>query len=156
MATEEVYSLLLPLEGTRLLLPNAIVAEVVGFSEPQPLTGDHPEWLLGEITWQGQQVPVISFEAMRSGGRPAELNPRARVAILNCIMGASDLVSVGVVTEGHPHLVRVDSHILTYDDRQQPEPDTAVLARVFIANAEALIPNLEFIETRLADIFEAA
>jgi len=156
MATEEVYSLLLPLEGTRLLLPNAIVAEVVGFSQPRPLQGRQPDWVLGEITWQEQQVPVISFEGMRRGGRPSELNPRARVAILNCITGASDLVSVGVVTEGHPHLVRVDPTIITFDDRQQPEPDTPVLCRVFIANAEALIPNMEFIEKELAELFEAA
>ncbi len=156
MAIEEVYSLLLPLDGTRLLLPNAIVAEVVGFSQPRPLQGKQPDWLLGEMTWQDKQVPVISFEGMRRGGRPAELNPRARVAILNCIMGASDLVSLGVVTEGHPHLVRVDATILTHDDRQEPEADSPVLCRVFIANAEALIPNMEFIEKTLAELLEAA
>lgn len=156
MAAEEVYSLLLPLAGTRLLVPNAVVAEVVGFSGANSDSEDGPSWLLGEITWQGKQVPVLSFEAMREGGRPAALNPRARVAILNCIMGASDLVSLGIVTEGHPHLVRVDRGILTFDDRQEPESDSPVLCRVFIANAEALIPNLEFIEKELAERIEAA
>ena len=147
MATEELYALLLPLEGTRLLLPNAVIAEVVSYTSPQPAGGDR-EWFLGEVHWQGQQVPLVSFEALCGRAVPA-VTPRARVAILYAITGATDDNYIGIVTEGHPHLVRLQRDILVHE-RSDKDPDSPILSRVRIANAEALIPNVEMIENAVA------
>ena len=45
-ATEELYSLLIPLADDRLIVPRACVAEVVRFSRPEHEAGAH-DWMIG-------------------------------------------------------------------------------------------------------------
>ena len=68
-----VHCLIVPIEKTHIVLPNSLVAEVVKFSEPEPINGS-PDWLLGHITWQNSRVPVCSQACWRSrvsSGTPA-------------------------------------------------------------------------------------
>ena len=58
---EELYSLLVPLAEDRLIVPRACVAEVVRFSKPDKESGAH-DWMLGVISWNGRELPVVSFE----------------------------------------------------------------------------------------------
>src|ERR1017187_3177043 len=58
---QEVYSLLIPLVDGRLIIPRACVAEVIGFHTPSEMTGA-PPWYIGTVTWNGRQVPLVSFE----------------------------------------------------------------------------------------------
>ena len=60
---EEVYSLLIPFAGGKLILPRVSVAEVTGFLRPKPVRGA-PDWLIGLISWQGQDIPLVSFEGL--------------------------------------------------------------------------------------------
>ena len=53
----EIYGLLVPLNGERLLVPRGCVAEVVGYQPPQEMTGA-PPWYLGVIGWNGRKVPL--------------------------------------------------------------------------------------------------
>ena len=39
-------------------LPNVAVAEVVAYRAPDEVEGG-PEWLLGKLSWRGQEVPVV-------------------------------------------------------------------------------------------------
>jgi chemotaxis signal transduction protein len=59
--TEELYSLLIPLAEDRLIVPRACVAEVVRFSKPDKAPGAH-FWMLGNVSWNGRPLPVVSFE----------------------------------------------------------------------------------------------
>ncbi|HEX6260022.1 MAG TPA: chemotaxis protein CheW, partial [Woeseiaceae bacterium] len=59
--TEELYSLLVPLAGDRLIVPRACVAEVVRFTKPEQSPGSET-WMLGTVNWNGRALPVISFE----------------------------------------------------------------------------------------------
>ena len=74
-ANDELYSLLVPLNQERLILPRACVAEVVRYA-PLPVDEAAPAWFKGAIAWNGRQVPVISFEELAGlasaepGGRP--------------------------------------------------------------------------------------
>ena len=58
---EELYSLLVPLSEDRLIVPRACVAEVVRFSEPRVQEGAH-NWMLGTVSWNGRELPVVSYE----------------------------------------------------------------------------------------------
>ena len=60
-AAEELYSLLVPLSEDRLIVPRACVAEVVRFSKPDHEAGAH-NWMLGTVSWNGRELPVVSFE----------------------------------------------------------------------------------------------
>ena len=57
----ELYSLLIPLLGERLIVPRASVAEVISYQAPEEMAGA-PAWYLGTISWNGRDVPVVSFE----------------------------------------------------------------------------------------------
>ena len=62
-AHDELYSLLVPLNQERLIVPRACVAEVVRYA---PLHADEPvpHWFRGHVAWNGRRVPVISFEEL--------------------------------------------------------------------------------------------
>ncbi len=59
-AAEELYSLLVPLSGDRLIVPRACVAEVVRFSTPEHEAGAR-DWMLGNVNWNGRPLPVVSY-----------------------------------------------------------------------------------------------
>ncbi len=63
-----VRCLALPIAGEQILVPNAVVAEVVAADTVSPLSGD-PEWLLGSLTWRGSVLPLVCMEAAVGGIR---------------------------------------------------------------------------------------
>ena len=54
VAAEEIYSLLIPLELERLLVPRASVAEVIRYAEPSDGNPEH--WLRGFVTWNNLKI----------------------------------------------------------------------------------------------------
>ena len=55
-----IRGVLIQVADARLLLPNATIAEVLSFAEPEPVA-DAPDWLLGRIRWRGWQLPLVAF-----------------------------------------------------------------------------------------------
>ena len=49
---DELYSLLVPLAGERLIVPRACVAEVIGYQAPAEMT-NAPPWYAGLVSWNG-------------------------------------------------------------------------------------------------------
>ena len=58
---EELYSLLVPLNEARLIVPRVCVAEVVRFAVPE-VELDGPPWFRGNMSWNQITVPTICFE----------------------------------------------------------------------------------------------
>lgn len=147
-AIREVYSLLMPIQDGRLVIPRAAVAEVMGYSKPKERPDDAPDFLLGFIEWQEQRIPLVSFEAARGKPMP-EFGRRTRIAVVFGIGGRLNPDVFAVVTQGYPYLVRVNENVL------KPEPieddDALILARVRMANEKPYIPDLEELENRIAD-----
>jgi len=150
----ELYSLLIPLEGERLLVPRVCVAEVIMFSDPErPSEDDHlPSWFLGRVEWGGRRVPVVSFEGI-SGEEPQNRTGRTRIVVFHAI--GEDLKSgyFGMITQGFPQLVRVNRDVLTLESEEQSWPEgQPVLCRTRMINEYPLIPDMERLETMLAEI----
>jgi chemosensory pili system protein ChpC len=146
---DELYSLLVPLNQERLILPRACVAEVVRYAPLQP-DEEVPPWFRGVISWNGRQVPVISFEEL-AGLSPAEPGGRTRVAILNAIGGRLPGGFFGVLTEGFPQLVRVNRDVLQPAARQAWPENGPVICQVRMINEYPLIPDLEVIEDLIVE-----
>ncbi|MCU7844194.1 MAG: chemotaxis protein CheW [Candidatus Thiodiazotropha sp. (ex Monitilora ramsayi)] len=146
----EVRSVLIPLADRQLLLPNAVVAEVLGYQPPEKVDGK-PDWYLGNMAWRGVLIPVISFESMLGG---ADVTPghRGRIAIMNALNGNNRLTHFGVVVQAIPSLVRVTT------DNVLPKPDTSAEESVFIKQvveldlSTAYIPDLDEIERQLVEV----
>lgn len=146
-AMEEVYSLLIPVTGGKIILPRLCVAEVMGYSRPQPLA-DTPAWLLGLVRWQDQDLPLVSFEGL-CGRRIPERANRTRVAVVYAVNTGMEPPAFALMTQGYPYLVRVNASVLSQDTGEPYDAEVPVLARVHMANERPVIPDLEAIEDKL-------
>lgn len=138
----EIPSLMVPLQGRPLLVPNLAVAEIVPFNAPVPVPGK-PQWFLGQIMWRGVKVPVISVVQMR--GEDEDIPPEARIAVFNGLSG--EVPFYGVISHGIPRLVRVRQQDIEPTDGMYTPVDDAFVA---VGGELAIIPNLAQLEALIA------
>lgn len=135
---DEIYAVLIAIEGDTLLLPNAAVNEVLPVAT---LEGVADGAWLGRRTWNNRVLQVLSFEALNNGRVPVG-NRRAR----NVVLHSAGAASYALLAQGYPHLVTLNRSALIPIPLRGTDRPQAVLSRVRIANTEALIPNLEALE----------
>jgi chemosensory pili system protein ChpC len=146
---QEVYSLLIPFAGGKMILPRVSITEVTGFLRPKAVR-NAPDWLMGLISWNGQEIPLISFEGLCGRKVPERAN-RTRIAVAHAIGEQINPALFAILTQGYPYLVRVNPMVLSVD----PENDLSegpVLNRVRMANERPYIPDLEAIEEKLLEV----
>ncbi len=145
----EIRCMLIPLHGDRLLLPNASVAEVIGYREPDRVDIDE-SWLKGKVNWHQRELPVIDFERMI--GRP-DLAPGIRQRITVCY--APDPKAkwplFGIVAQGIPRLLRVSEQVID-SATEGPQGDSAIEMRVWVGGEPFMVPDLGFLQRRLAPV----
>ena len=146
--SDELYSLLIPLNDGRLIVPRVCVAEVIRYLNPEE-PADGPAWFQGSVDWNGRTIPVVSFESMCEQGRP-EISGRTRIVVFNP-MDTESGSHYGILTEGFPQLVRVNSEVLEPDEEQNWPSQAPVLCRVRMINEFPLIPDLEGVERLLRE-----
>ncbi|MBT8101395.1 MAG: chemotaxis protein CheW [Gammaproteobacteria bacterium] len=145
---DELYSLLVPLSGDRLIVPRACVAEVVRFTEPEHEAGTL-SWMMGNVNWNGRPLPVVSFEGALGHEVPVATG-RTRIVVFYASTGQLKNGYFGVLTQGFPQLVRVNKDVLKFDSKDGWPEDAPVLCRVRMINEYPLIPDLEKLEATLA------
>jgi chemosensory pili system protein ChpC len=152
----ELYSLLIPLQEERLLVPRACVAEVIAFAEPERReTGEEesPGWFLGTVDWNGRQLPVVSFEATSGAAvAPAKKRGRTRIVVFHAIGDSLKSGFYGILTQGFPQLVRVNPDVLAVDSQRGWPSGQPVLCRVRMIHEYPLIPDVERVERMVADL----
>jgi len=145
---EELYSLLIPLADDRLIVPRACVAEVVRFTSPEKEAGAH-DWMMGMVSWNGRDIPVVSFEGALGKDKPAATG-RTRIVVFYTSTGQLKPGFFGVLTQGFPQLVRVNEDVLQLHTTEGWPKEAPVLCRVKMINEFPLIPDLEKLEALLA------
>lgn len=146
---EQIYAVLMSVHEDTLLLPNAAVAEVLARDALQVEEGPRPDWLIGYCDWNNRRVPVVRFERLNrsaDGGDPR----RERLVVLNSLGRHLPSGHLAILTQGYPHLVTLNRTAVRAAPLREGDRDELVLARVRIANQEALIPDLEQIEAEVA------
>jgi chemosensory pili system protein ChpC len=141
---EELYSLLVPLAGDRLIVPRACVAEVVRFTRPEQSPGSEP-WMLGTVNWSGRALPVVSFEGAIGKDVPPSTG-RTRIVVFYSSTGQIKSGYYGILTQGFPQLVRVNRAVLKLDSTDGWPQGSPVLCRVKMINEYPLVPHLEALE----------
>lgn len=147
---EEVYSLLIPFAGGKLILPRLSVAEVTGYVRPKPVP-NAPIWLLGLMSWQDQQIPLVSFEGLCGRKVPERAN-RTRIAVTYAINDQLEPPVFAIMTQGYPYLVRVNSAVLSVESENDFTGNEPVINRVRMDNERPYIPDLEAIEEKLIEV----
>jgi chemosensory pili system protein ChpC len=149
---KELYSLLIPLRGERLLVPRMCVAEVIAFADTaRTRDAEMPDWFLGVIDWNGRRVPVVSFDGPAGEERKTKRS-RTRVVVFHAITQELKVGYYGILTQGFPQLVRVNPDVLGLDtERGLPEGFPA-LCRARMIHEFPLIPDVERLEHMLAEL----
>ena len=151
---EELYSLLVPLNQARLIVPRTCIEEVVRYASPEE-ENSGPAWFRGFISWNGLRVPIVRFEELCGLAAPAP-GGRTRVAIFNGLAGLVENGVFGLLTEGFPQLVRVNRDVMQVHDQQAWPDDGPVICQIKMINEYPLIPDLEKIELMLQDYLSTA
>jgi chemosensory pili system protein ChpC len=148
-AGAEIYSLLVPLAQGRLLLPRACVAEIAGYQVPATMAGA-PPWYLGLVSWNGRQVPLVSFEGLCRQPTPA-VSSRTRLVVLHALGERLDAGAYAILAQGFPQLVRVNPDVIRPDPGYAVPESDPVVCRARMLNETPLIPDLERLEVMVAD-----
>ena len=144
-AINELATLLIPVCGRQLILPNVSVAEVIPFVAPVA-EADMPNWYLGKFRWRNTNVPLVSFEAINDEPFSGSAADR-RIAVLNGLEGDDRLPFCGLLVDGMPRLMRVAADEIAVDTENEAGP--AELSRVVVSGERAVIPHVDFIQSEV-------
>ncbi|TWI02736.1 chemosensory pili system protein ChpC [Luteimonas cucumeris] len=153
-ASNDIRGVLIQVTGARLLLPNATIAEVLSYAQPEPVD-DAPEWLLGHIRWRGWRLPLIAFSRM-AGIAEENAVLGNKVLVLKALGGNSRLPFFALLTQGFPRLVTVAHDELSEDAHDGEALPAGVQARVLLKEDAALLPDLAALENRIGEFWQAA
>lgn len=149
-ASDELYSLMIPLAEDRLILPRACIAEVVAWRQPD-VAPNTPRWYLGTVDWNERVVPVISFEAACGKAIPAT-GARSRIVVCVGMTGKLDTGYFAMVTQGFPQLVRLSPDLVKPDPNQPSFGQQPILCQVRMINDSPLIPDVERLERMVGEV----
>jgi chemosensory pili system protein ChpC len=150
----DIRGVLIQISGARLLLPNATIAEVLSYADPEPVA-NAPDWLLGRMRWRGWQLPLIAF-ARLSGIAAEKGGLGSKVIVLKALGGDPKFPYFAVLTQGFPRLVTVSSDSVVEDETAGEELPTGVDARVLLNEDAALLPDLLQVELLIDKALRAA
>ncbi len=147
VAEQSIASLLLPMNGFHLVLPQSTITEIIARPEVAPV-GGAPGWMRGIFVWRAEQVPLISFEEI-CGLQTAETREDSRIAVLYALEKMSGLVfyALEMVSIPRPLSLTLESMI-----EREGDDDCQVIARhVFANDLSAVIPDLPCIENMIRE-----
>lgn len=151
--SEDIRGVLIQIAGARLLLPNATIAEVLSYADPEPVAGT-PDWLLGRIRWRGWQLPLVAFSRL-TGIAPEQGGLGSKVLVVKAFGGNPKLPYFALLTQGFPRLVTVSRQALAAVDGGDALPE-AVLSEVMLNQDQALLPDIGRIESMLGEALAQA
>ncbi len=146
--------MLIQIADAKLLLPNAAIAEVMSYADPEPLA-DAPDWLLGRIRWRGWQLPLVAFSRFSGIASDEQGGLGSKVIVLKALGGHAKRPFFAVLTQGFPRLVTVTETALHSDGKDDKVPE-GVLARVRLNEDDALLPDLATLESRINEVLANA
>ena len=153
-AQADIRGVLIQVAGARLLLPNATIAEVLSFAEPDPIA-DVPDWLLGRIRWRGWQLPLVAFSRL-AGIAEERGGLGSKVIVLKALGGDPKAPFFAVLTQGFPRLVTVSEAALVTEETDRSLLPRGVAARVALNDDEALVPDLAQLEQLIGETLREA
>jgi chemosensory pili system protein ChpC len=136
---DSIRCIQLPLLNIQLLLPNAVVAEIISYVRPEQ-SGD--DWLDGVMIWRGVSVPVVSVEKMCQQDYN-EPGVRSRIAVIYNLFNDDEMPYLGIIMQDIPRAY------LAEEDRMPAQTNEAgcefLHGQADVMNSEMMIPNLDAI-----------
>jgi chemosensory pili system protein ChpC len=145
---QTINTLLLPMRGFHVVLPQALVAEITQRPEVRAVR-EAPQWMLGTFDWGATRVPLLCFESLCGRGR-GEGRTSSRIAILYGLEGIGGLAFYAMELHAIPHPLILREDMLG-DDAQAGAGDGVVSHAIRIGGQPAVIPDAAGIERRIHD-----
>lgn len=146
---QAVHCLKIPLHEDSALLPNAAVAEVIAFNEPEQIS-DAPEWLLGKMQWRDRKIPLISLEAASGGDVIEKTGPR--IAVLNTLNSNPKVPYIAILMQGIPSLMVVKPDTIIWDEDKQANKSQSVSGYVTLDGDTSMVPDIDNLEQRIENL----
>ena len=144
----DLSALLVPVAGELLVVPGAVVAEIIKRRELARPPGA-PDWLLGTLLWHREKLPVLSFDALNGNAGP-DPGHGSRIVILTTLSDAAPARNYAILAQGVPHLLLLTAaDVLAVD---APALGPAERMKVRVHGQAAAIPDFDFIEGHLAQL----
>jgi chemosensory pili system protein ChpC len=146
----DLVTLFLPVTGKSLLVPNVALAEVVPITAVSTID-DMPNWLMGTLEWRKKTIPLVSFEAIND--EPfVEAGDYLRIAVMNGCQYGDKMPFYAIALRGTPRMTRVvEEEVIA---QESSDLGIAESMSVVVDGVEAIIPNLEYIEAQVHQIFD--
>lgn len=144
-AFKEVRSLVLPLQGLQLVLPDSVILQIIGSSEIAPIA-DAPSWMLGVITWQKRTIPVLSFEKAANYQYEQEQDPR--ILVLKSLNNIEKMPFYAITLTGIPHPIRLNEENVSVVENAS-NTSALILNEALVEGEPISIPNVEALEEML-------
>lgn len=141
--TEKIKCVMFTLRKENVIIPNALVAEIVSVKDI--ITSEStPEWFLGKMSWRGEKVPLLSFE-VAAGDEVYKVNLNTQAVVLYAVGKDLDNVEspyLGLVMSGVPHVSYFARGQFTRESEDQKD-HPMVAQRVRINGARASILDVD-------------
>ena len=138
-----MHVLEIPTSGAPLILPSAVVAEIINISElvaaPQM-----PSWCVGIAGWRQHGVPVVSFEAL-TGQAATPPGARGKLAIMFPFPGQPQHQFFGFIStaEPQPHLLSSSNSMGV----ESPVTSPFIASAVNVNGTIGVVPNFDTLRT---------
>ena len=141
----DVY--VLPLWQKKLLIPALAIAEIISASQLKPTKKNKTAGLLGQVTWEGETLPVISFETFN--GETGIPEPQKLAIVVAATLG-ENLTHYALALQAEPTLNKIK--IAELEDLENAVVGGVEYLQVKYQNNLCFIPELDILETKLKSV----
>lgn len=135
-----IHALTIPTQAGVLLVPSALIAEVVNVAEMAPLPLS-PPWVLGAVGWRSLAVTVVSFEALL-GGKASTPAAHSKAVVFYPLAGRPQTEFFAILSSAEPRPQAVDGSAVSLAPTELPK--TPYVAAGLKHNGSALwIPSFD-------------
>jgi|TARA_B110000483_G_scaffold243672_1_gene335282 chemosensory pili system protein ChpC len=134
-------------DGFNMLLPSNLIADVFSAVSIDQKSGAQP-WSIGDISWRGLHLPVISIEQIILHRAPRLRG--SHVAILHGTVDTEKMPFFGVPLQAMPHNFNLENQRDVTQRSDHLELDFCAM-KVTARGVSAVIPQLEAIENLLLE-----
>lgn len=137
---ELIKCVILTLKKQNVLVPNALVAEIVSVKDIES-SQNTPSWYVGDMKWHDSDIPLLSFEA--SGGEAiSRVNLNTQAVVLLAVGDSGEISEkpyLALVMSGVPHVSEFSRDQMTTDvDAVEDHPMVAQKVRINGASVSIL------------------
>lgn len=150
---QDIRALMVTVASGRVLVPNALVSEIITAAAPEPVPGA-PAWIRGRVNWRGWRVPLFSLSIL-AGIADVESPLNAKVTVLKALGGNPRLPFIAMTCVGFPRLTTVASNeLLPAGDAESDAERRGVLMDVLLREDRAMLPDLPAIQTLIEEALD--